>query len=189
MPRRRPAICVTLCSEDSAHIQMFEAEWRNRKGRRSGKPEFVPAYTMEDAMGVLKNFVGCEYGKIIHLSEGIRVRFIDAGHLMGSASIEIWLKEDGKEEKIVFSGDIGNTEQPLIKDPTYLEEADYVVMESTYGDRNHGERPDYVKSLAEIIQRTFDRAAMCDSILCSGKNPGDALFYPADQGRPLSPGT
>ncbi|CUM83944.1 Ribonuclease TTHA0252 [Blautia hydrogenotrophica] len=142
---------------DSAHIQMFEAEWRNRKGRRSGKPEFVPAYTMEDAMGVLKNFVGCEYGKIIHLSEGIRVRFIDAGHLMGSASIEIWLKEDGKEEKIVFSGDIGNTEQPLIKDPTYLEEADYVVMESTYGDRNHGERPDYVKSLAEIIQRTFDR--------------------------------
>ena len=142
---------------DSAHIQMFEAEWRNRKGRRSGKPEFVPAYTMEDAMGVLKNFVGCEYGKIIPLSEGIQVRFVDAGHLMGSASIEIWIEEDGKKEKIVFSGDIGNTDQPLIKDPVYLEEADYVVMESTYGDRSHGERPDYVTALADVIQKTFDR--------------------------------
>ena len=142
---------------DSAHIQMFEAEWRNRKGRRSGKPEFVPAYTMEDAMGVLKNFVGCEYGKIIPLSEGIQVRFVDAGHLMGSASIEIWIEEDGKKEKIVFSGDIGNTDQPLIKDPVYLEEADDGVMESTYGDRSHGERPDYVTALADVIQKTFDR--------------------------------
>lgn len=142
---------------DSAHIQMFEAEWRNRKGRRSGQPEFVPAYTMEDAMEVLKNFVGCKYGQMIQLADGIRARFVDAGHLMGSSSIEIWMEEDGKEEKIVFSGDIGNTDQPLIKDPTYLERADYVVMESTYGDRSHGERPDYIQSLAEIIQRTFDR--------------------------------
>lgn len=142
---------------DSAHIQMFEAEWRNRKGRRSGKPEFVPAYTMEDAIGVLRNFVSCEYGQTIHLSEGIKVRFIDAGHLLGSASIELWMLEDGKEEKIVFSGDIGNINQPLIKDPTYLTQADYVVMESTYGDRTHGERPDYAKALAKVIQRTFDR--------------------------------
>lgn len=142
---------------DSAHIQMFEAEWRNRKGRRSGKPEFVPAYTMEDAIGVLRNFVSCEYGQTIHLSEGIKVRFIDAGHLLGSASIELWMLEDGKEEKIVFSGDIGNINQPLIKDPAYLTQADYVVMESTYGDRTHGERPDYAKALAKVIQRTFDR--------------------------------
>ena len=130
---------------DSAHIQMFEAEWRNRKGRRQGKPEFVPAYTMEDAMGVIKNLVKCEYDRQYELMPGIKVRFVDAGHLLGSSSIEIWIEEDGKEEKIVFSGDIGNLDQPLIRDPQYISEADYVVMESTYGDRSHGPRPDYVK--------------------------------------------
>ena len=142
---------------DSAHIQMFEAEWRNRKGRRQGKPEFVPAYTMEDALGVLQNFVPCPYEKTITPAEGIRVRFVDAGHLLGSASIEVLINEDGKEKKIVFSGDIGNLNQPLIKDPVYLHDADYVVMESTYGDRSHGDRPDYVGLLSEVIQRTFDR--------------------------------
>ncbi|MDO4277156.1 MAG: MBL fold metallo-hydrolase [Eubacteriales bacterium] len=142
---------------DSAHIQMFEAEWRNRKGRRQGKPDFVPAYTMEDALGVLKNFVNCPYDKVIQPAEGISVRFIDAGHLLGSSSIEVSISENGKEEKVVFSGDIGNMNQPLIRDPQYLHEADYVVMESTYGDRSHGERPDYVGLLAEAIQRTFDR--------------------------------
>lgn len=142
---------------DSAHIQMFEAEWRNRKGRRQGKPEFVPAYTMEDAMGVLRNFVGCPYDQGIIVGEGIRVKFIDAGHLLGSSSIEIQISENGVNKTIVFSGDIGNTNQPLIKDPVYLKKADYVVMESTYGDRSHGERPDYVKLLADIIQETFDR--------------------------------
>ncbi|MDO4307986.1 MAG: MBL fold metallo-hydrolase [Eubacteriales bacterium] len=142
---------------DSAHIQMFEAEWRNRKGRRQGKPDFVPAYTMEDAMGVLKNFVKCPYNKILKPAEGIQVRFVDAGHLLGSASIEVRITEDGQERVIVFSGDIGNLNQPLIKDPEYLHEADYVVMESTYGDRSHGERPDYVALLADVIQRTFDR--------------------------------
>ena len=142
---------------DSAHIQMFEAEWRNRKGRRQGKADYVPLYTMEDALAVLKNFVGRQYGEIFQPAPGIRVRFTDAGHLLGSSSIEIWMEEDGKEEKIVFSGDIGNKNQPLIKDPTYLKDADYVVMESTYGDRSHGERPEYVKLLAEVIQETFDR--------------------------------
>lgn len=142
---------------DSAHIQMFEAEWRNRKGRRQGKPEFLPAYTMEDAMGVLQNFVPCPYEKTIRPAEGISVRFVDAGHLLGSASIEITICEQGIEKKIVFSGDIGNLDQPLIKDPVYLHDADYVVMESTYGDRSHGDRPDYVGLLSEVIQRTFDR--------------------------------
>ncbi len=146
---------------DSAHIQMFEAEWRNRKGKRAGKQEFVPAYTLEDALGVLKYFVGCEYNQTIHLDQSVQVRFVDAGHLLGSASIEVWITEvkDNQmhTEKIVFSGDIGNVRQPLIKDPTYIDEADYVVMESTYGDRSHGGRIDYVKALAEVIQTTFDR--------------------------------
>ncbi|MGN0399725.1 MAG: MBL fold metallo-hydrolase RNA specificity domain-containing protein [Blautia sp.] len=154
------AATCDLCDimlRDSAHIQMFEAEWRNRKGKRNGQPEFVPAYTMEDALSVIKQFVECEYNQIIEIAEGIKVRFIDAGHLLGSASIEIWITEDGVEKKIVFSGDIGNLDQPLIKDPEYIDTADYVVMESTYGDRSHGERPDYVQELVEILKRTFRR--------------------------------
>lgn len=142
---------------DSAHIQMFEAEWRTRKARRQGKPDYVPAYTMQDAMGVLQNFVNCPYEKKITPAPGIEVRFIDAGHLLGSASIEVTITEGDIFKKLVFSGDIGNLDQPLIKDPTYLHEADYVIMESTYGDRSHGERPDYVQCLAQIIQETFDR--------------------------------
>lgn len=142
---------------DSAHIQMFEAEWRTRKARRQGKPDYVPAYTMQDAMGVLQNFVNCPYEKKITPVPGIEVRFIDAGHLLGSASIEVTITEGDISKKLVFSGDIGNLDQPLIKDPTYLHEADYVIMESTYGDRSHGERPDYVQCLAQIIQETFDR--------------------------------
>lgn len=142
---------------DSAHIQMFEAEWRTRKARRQGKPDYVPAYTMQDAMGVLQNFVNCPYEKKITPAPGIEVRFIDAGHLLGSASIEVTITEGDISKKLVFSGDIGNLDQPLIKDPTYLHEADYVIMESTYGDRSHGELPDYVQCLAQIIQETFDR--------------------------------
>lgn len=154
--------CATekLCQimlRDSANIQMFEAEWRNRKGKRAGKEEYVPLYTIEDAEGVLRCFIGCDYGEEIIIAEGIRIRFVDAGHLLGSSSIEVWIQEAGTEKKVVFSGDIGNVDQPLICDPQYVKEADYVVMESTYGDRSHGERPDYIRDLAEIIQKTFDR--------------------------------
>ena len=122
---------------DSAHIQMFEAEWKNRKGKRAGKEAVEPVYTMEDALGVISNLVGCPYKQILTIADGIQVRFTDAGHLLGSASIEIWLEEDGETRTIVFSGDIGNINQPLIKDPEYLLSADYVVMESTYGNRTH----------------------------------------------------
>ena len=142
---------------DSAHIQMFEAEWRNRKGRRAGKAEVLPLYDMNDAEGAIQCLVGLPYGKEYHVNENVRIRFVDAGHLLGSASIEVWVTEEGVEKKIVFSGDIGNKHQPLIRDPEYLKEADYVVMESTYGDRSHGPKPDYVKELAAIMQRTFDR--------------------------------
>ena len=142
---------------DSAHIQMFEAEWRNRKAKRKGGQEFVPAYTMEDALHVIKQFVGCEYKRIYQIAEGIQVRFVDAGHLLGSSSIEIWITEEGVQKKIVFSGDIGNLDQPLIKDPEYLDSADYVVMESTYGDRSHEVRTDYAQELVKILRRTFNR--------------------------------
>lgn len=143
--------------KDSAHIQMFEAEWKNRKRIRKGEEPFIPLYTMDDALGTIELFAPHNYGEIISLYEGIQIRFIDAGHLLGSASIEVWITEEGDTKKIVFSGDIGNFNQPLLKDPEYIHEADYVVIESTYGDRNHGEKPDYIGELAKIIQKTFDR--------------------------------
>jgi metallo-beta-lactamase family protein len=153
-----------LCNimlKDSAHIQMFEAEWRNRKARRSGASEIVPLYDMNDAMGVLTHFVPCDYQKIVEVCEGLKVRFVDAGHLLGSSSIEMWVEEDKEEgrvaKKIVFSGDIGPGNRPLIKDPDYINEADYVVMESTYGDREHGAPPDFAKELAGVIHDTFVR--------------------------------
>ena len=142
---------------DSAHIQMFEAEWRNRKGKRAGRETLVPLYNMEDANGAISCFTGCPYHQEISVAEGIRIRFVDAGHLLGSASIEVWVQEQDIQKKIVFSGDIGNINQPLIRDPEYLAAADYVVMESTYGDRSHGEIPDYLRELSEVIQKTFDR--------------------------------
>lgn len=142
---------------DSAHIQTFEAEWRNRKGRRAGKEEVLPLYDMEDAIGAIGCLQGIAYGKMIHPAPGISLRFADAGHLLGSASLEIWIEENGIKKKLVCSGDIGNIHQPLIRDPQYIQEADYVMMESTYGDRSHGERPDYVGALAKVIQETFDR--------------------------------
>ncbi len=142
---------------DSAHIQESEAEWQNRKGKRAGRDPIEPLYTTADAEGVLQNFVPCHYNDRLSICDGIQIRFTDAGHLLGSASIEMWITEDGVTKKIVFSGDIGNTDQPIIRDPQYIHSADYVVMESTYGDRSHGPKPDYARELAAVIQRTLDR--------------------------------
>lgn len=151
-----------LCSimlRDCAHIQMQEAEWKNRKAKRSAEVQAVePVYTMEDADGTIKQIVPCHYNTIIDLCDGIKIRFTDIGHLLGSSSIEVWMNENGVEKKIVFSGDIGNINQPLIKDPQKTPDADYVVVESTYGDRLHTkERPDYVADLTAILQETFDK--------------------------------
>ena len=150
-----------LCNimlRDSAHIQEFEAEWRNRKAKRAGQPPYEPIYTMEDVQGVLEQFIPCEYEKEIPVVEGVTARFTDAGHLLGSSSITLTLTENGETRRIVFSGDIGNVNKPILRDPQLLKTADYVVMESTYGDRSHAsEKPDYVRQLADIIQRTFDR--------------------------------
>lgn len=151
-----------LCSimlRDCAHIQMQEAEWKNRKAKRHSGAEIVePLYTMEDADGAIRRIVPCHYNNKVRLCDGIEIRFTDIGHLLGSASIEVWITEKDVTKKIVFSGDIGNYDQPIIKDPKKTGSADYVVIESTYGDRIHSqERPDYVAELTEILQRTFDR--------------------------------
>ena len=141
---------------DSAHIQEFEAEWRNRKAKRSGKPLFEPLYNMQDAMGVMEHFVPCNYGVELAISSDIHARFNDVGHLLGSASIEIWLTEDEVTRKIVFSGDVGNEMHPILRDPKPVASADYVVIESTYGDRLHGTIvPDYVKEFSNVLNETF----------------------------------
>ncbi len=150
---------MELCDimlKDSAHIQEFEAEWRNRKAQRAGQEEYKPLYTMQDAIATMELFVPVDYDKQINIAPNINVEYTDAGHLLGSASITVSVTENGVTKKIVFSGDIGNTNQPMLNDPVLLKNADYVVMESTYGDRSHGPRPDYIADLSNILQTTFD---------------------------------
>ena len=149
-----------LCNimlKDSAHIQEMEAEWKNRKARRAGRPEEPPLYTLNDAAGLLEHIEVHEYNETVKLSDSVTICFVDAGHLLGSASIEVWCREEGVEKKIVFSGDIGNKNKPLIRDPHYIKKADYVVMECTYGDREHAKSKNHVADLARIIQETLDR--------------------------------
>ena len=141
---------------DSAHIQEFEAQWKNRKNKRSGKDLIEPLYTTEDVQNSLKYFTPCEYDNYYSIFDGIKIRFVDAGHLLGSSSIEIQITEDGVTRTLLFSGDIGNVDRPLIKNPSMPPSADYVVIESTYGNRLHGDRPDYVTQLTSVLQSTFD---------------------------------
>ena len=148
-----PATC-DLCGimlRDSAHIQEFEAEWRNRKAQRQGREAFVPLYTMADAEAAMKHFRAVGYGEIREILPGIRIRFTDVGHLLG------WADEGGEVRKLVFSGDLGNTNQPLLRDPQTVAEADYLIIESTYGDRSHEAAIDYVENLVPILRRTFER--------------------------------
>ena len=150
-----------LCNimlRDSAHIQESEAQWQSRKNERAGQPPVEPTYDLADAEGALRLFRRCNYDERIRVGEGVVLRLTDIGHLLGSAAVELWLTEGEETRKIVFSGDVGNQDQPIINNPKQVEEADYLVIESTYGNRNHpGERGDAVADLAFWIQRTFDR--------------------------------
>ena len=151
----------SLCSimlRDSAHIQESEAEWKNRKAQRAGRDSEAPLYTLADAMAAIRRLRPCNYGELLTVAEGVDLRMTDIGHLLGSAAIELWLTEAGETRKIVFSGDVGNVNQPLVRDPQPVEEADYLVIESTYGDRLHEKAPvDVVQELADIIQQGLDR--------------------------------
>ena len=142
---------------DSAHIQESDAEYENRKGQRAGREHVEPLYTEQDALDVFKYVTTCEYEEAVELCEGVSAVFTDAGHLLGSASITLELEENGVHKTLVFSGDIGNVDQPIIRDPQLLKKADYVVMESTYGDRNHTEVWSYTDELAEIIDETLGK--------------------------------
>ncbi len=142
---------------DSAHIQEFEAAWRNRKAKRAGLDEYVPMYTVSDAIKAAELFEPYPYNRDVEIFDGIKIRFTDAGHLLGSASIKVTVTEFGNSKSIIFSGDLGNLNRPLIRDPQIPDGADYVVIESTYGDRLHGDRPDYITQLVNIIQSTLDK--------------------------------
>ena len=122
---------------DSAHIQETEAEWENNKAKRSGKEFVEPLYTQEDALKSLQYFKPVLYDQIINIDENITVRFNDAGHILGSSIIEIWIKDEEDTIKLVYSGDLGMHEKPLLNDPVQINKADYLIMEATYGNRIH----------------------------------------------------
>lgn len=149
-----------LCSimlPDSGHIQEMEIEWKNRKRVRKGLDPEPPLYTAEEATKCLEVFSPIKYDEIIDISDKIHVRFNDAGHMLGSAIIEIWAEEDGKTTKAVFTGDLGNNDIPLLSSPTMIDDADYLVMESTYGGRLHNRNEDKAEMFLNIVSETLDK--------------------------------
>ena len=147
----------TIMLPDSGHIQEMEIEWRNKKRKREGKPELPPLYTAEDATKCLELFKRVKYDEIVEIDENIKVRFNDAGHMLGSSIIEVWATENDKTEKAVFTGDLGNNDIPLLASPTMIESADYLIMESTYGSRLHMRNDDKAEMFLNIVSETLDK--------------------------------
>ncbi len=153
---------VQLCGimlPDSGHIQETETEWINRKRQRAGKAPVKPLYTVKEATDCLGLFKGVAYGEAFSVTEDIRIRFNDAGHILGSAIVEIWVRENGKDTKIVFSGDLGNKGIPILRDPVVISDADYLVIESTYGNRLHKlkKETDKLERFISIITETIEK--------------------------------
>lgn len=142
---------------DSGYIQESEIEWLNRKRKREGKHEVPPLYTYQDALDSLVLLERVKYDETIQIDQNIKVRFRDAGHMLGSSIIEIWITEDGKEKKIVFTGDLGNNDIPLLREPTMIEEADILIMESTYGDRLHERKEDKAEEFLKTVSETLEK--------------------------------
>ena len=149
-----------LCSimlPDSGHIQEQEIGWRNKKRMREGKEALPPLYTAEDAINTMEIFNPVNYDEIIEIDPNIQVRFNDAGHMLGSAIIEVWVTENGKQTKAVFTGDLGNNDIPLLSSPTMIDTTDYLVMESTYGSRLHIRNDDKASLFLDIVSETLDK--------------------------------
>ncbi len=142
---------------DSGHIQEFENEWVNRKRERAGLPPVQPLYTTQDAIDSIKLFSSVHYSEEVRINDQVRARFNDAGHILGSSIIEIWVKEDDREIKLVFSGDIGNKNMPILRDPSIIDSADYLFIESTYGNRNHSNVENKIDRFVEIITSTMEK--------------------------------
>lgn len=147
----------TIMLPDSGHIQEVEIEWVNRKRKRAGKSPSQVLYTVKDAQACLELFKPLRYDNTIQILDGIKIQLIDAGHMLGSSIVEIYYEENGKEEKLVFSGDLGVTNRPLLKDPNYISSADYLVIESTYGDRLHSKIEDESERFLNIILDTIEK--------------------------------
>jgi len=149
---------VEIMLLDSAHIQERDAEWMTKKSFRSGKDQvYQPLYTEEDAKGVMPFVKKVNYMETLQLKSGVRYRFIDAGHILGSGSLEIWLNNGDEEKKIVFSGDIGKNDNPIINDPQHIDNANYVVVESTYGNRLHRGIEESIEEMVQAIKNTFKK--------------------------------
>ncbi|WP_055078139.1 MBL fold metallo-hydrolase RNA specificity domain-containing protein [Lagierella massiliensis] len=151
---------VDLCEvmlQDSARIQQADVEWENRKRTRAGKPKVEPLYNENDAKNVMRLFQGCYYDDIMKINENVSVRFRDAGHILGSSCLELWIKEGDETTKIVYSGDLGMPDKPILKNPEFINTADYVIVESTYGNRTHPEYEYSVQRLIEIIDKVTNR--------------------------------
>jgi metallo-beta-lactamase family protein len=150
-----------LCSimlPDSGHIQEFENEWVNRKRERAGLPPVEPLYTTQDAKDCIKLFNSVHYYEEVRINDQVRIRFNDAGHILGSSIVEIWVKEsNNKEIKLVFSGDLGNQNMPILRDPSIIDTADYLFIESTYGNRNHMNVENKIDRFVEIIISTMEK--------------------------------
>ena len=149
-----------LCSimlPDSGHIQEMEIEWKNKKRIRQGKEPLEPMYTAEEAMQSLEVFKKVQYDEIVEINDSVKVRFNDAGHMLGSSIIEVWVNENGKETKAVFTGDLGNNDIPLLASPTMIESADYLIMESTYGNRLHMKNDDKAKIFLDVVYETIEK--------------------------------
>ena len=146
-----------LMLPDSGHIQEMENEWKNRKRMRKGKEAREPLYTAEQAARCLEIFEPVKYDEVIEITPDIHVRFNDAGHMLGSSVIELWVNENGKQTKTVFTGDLGNNDIPLLSEPTMIEDADYLVMESTYGSRKHQRNEEKAEMFLDIVSETLDK--------------------------------
>ena len=146
-----------LMLPDSGHIQEMENEWKNRKRMRKGLPAREPLYTAEQAARCLELFEPVQYDQIIEITPDIHVRFNDAGHMLGSSIIELWVNENGKQTKTVFTGDLGNNDIPLLSEPTMIEDADYLVMESTYGSRKHIKNDKKAEMFLDIVSETLEK--------------------------------
>ncbi len=161
---RGPIWCTDATKElcrvmlkDSAHIQEAEAEWASRKAKRSGKKQIKPLYTVRDAEIAMLYFQSVSYGETFEPVEGVTARYEDGGHILGSAIIYLTLQDDGKTRTLAYTGDLGNTGMPIVNDPSPRETTDYVITESTYGDRTHEKVDNPIKQLADIMNRTFAR--------------------------------
>lgn len=151
---------VDLCGVlllDSAHIQERDAEWENKRRIRAGKSLIKPVYTIQEAVDSIAYFQGVNYNETIDLGNGITVRFRDAGHILGSAIVELWVTEDDRGKKLIFSGDIGQKNLPLVKDFTPIEEGDFVFMESTYGNRKHKGVNETIDEFARAVTESLKR--------------------------------